>query len=531
LLALTGQAAATTPPNGIRIDETDRGVRIVYDLAVPATRLSIGDGEPLPPGVQIQVLEEGLGYESGHIQGKSPFRRATLLIEPDSADVDARYLLLSRVAGRGFVLYAPYILPEGPISARLSLGGGRYRALRRNEAEGGFVIVGASPTEGGSFRSITSSNSPAALTRTIHERAAVLLDFYRDRLGRKPPLRPVIFISHAERSADGKFWPFRGDVTPNGNIFLRFNGSEAEVTSAASIDRYTVFLAHELFHAWNRRVEDHPPNEAWLHEGAAEYFSWLAVSALWPQETSLERRVGSALSACALFYGGRALTEMTAGDGRMRYHCGAVAQWVADVGIRNSSGGRQDGFDLWARILARRGPPRDYSLRDFRAAAAKLGPSTSRLLDTLIDTGVEWDALAAGLSSAGADVAAGPPSPLLVRFAATRALVTSACGTFSGAGESRTRMFVATPPSCEMLEGSPTLERVGNVDPMAEPDRYYKIVRETCARRDMLTLRLSIKGKAWDRTVRCTTRVDSAPPELRVRRALPDQPRPDRRRR
>ena len=125
-----------------------------------------------------------------------------------------------------------------------------------------------------------------------------------------------------------------------------------------------------------------------------------------------------------------------------RYTCGAVVHWIADPGARGASGGRRDGFDLWAGLV-REG---DYSLADFRAAASRhsgAGP----LLDALIDSGgVErWRTLAAFATSSGAVVEARPARAAMVRFPAARAIVLSACGAFWGAGDPDVDFYVSAP--------------------------------------------------------------------------------------
>ena len=50
--------------------------------------------------------------------------------------------------------------------------------------------------------------------------------------------------------------------------------------------------------------------EAWLHEGSAEYYGWLAVAALWPDEVALDAKLGQALGHCGAFLGTRALSRL-----------------------------------------------------------------------------------------------------------------------------------------------------------------------------------------------------------------------------
>ncbi len=520
VLLLATPATARTAPPRITIDVTATGVRISYALPAPVRALAVrapAQSGP-PPGTHIASLEPGLAYRRGRIESETPFRRATLLITPDDGEVDSVYPLLSRIAGRGFVLFAPYVLPDAPFAARIAIGGGRYRPLRRAEAAGGYVLVGAAPALHGPIRSLASANTSPALQGLLHARAGALLDFYAGRLHRRLARQPVLVVSVVDEPADPQHHFFRGDVTPNGFVLLRFHGNASQIADPNSTRQFTAFLAHELFHLWNRRSRDYPAGEAWLHEGSAEYYSWLAVAALWPEEMSLERNLQSALSACMAFLGPRPLTATTEERAGLRYPCGALAQWIADLGARGASGGRRTGLDLWARLVA----GGVYSLADFRAASVALAPATAPLLGRFIDSGLGWEALAPALTRQGAELEGNPPSGMALRFAAARAIALSLCSGFSGAGSTSDAAYFTG--DCGALGSQVYLVRVAGLDPMAAPQAVYGRVRDACAARQELALTLRANGSVEERRVRCTTAVEPAVPDIVIRRALPLSP-------
>jgi hypothetical protein len=481
--------------------------------------LLIGDDIAHALGVQIRAVARGQRFANGRIEADHDFRHATLLIEPDTEDIDARYPLLSEIQGRGFLLFGPYVIPATAKMVRVSSGGGRFRTLDAGEATGGFLLVGTAAQPGTRFKSIVSSNSPAPLANLLLERTDALLDFYQRRLRMPPSGHPTIVLAYSDAPARGKAWPLRGDVTSNGIVFLRVS-SGSDVAGRAAASRYTTLLSHELFHLWNRRVADVPDSETWLHEGSADYFSWLAISALWPTEVSVEQQLEDATRGCAMFYGTRPLREMSAADARNRYLCGAVAQWVVDVGIRHRSAGGLDAFDLWSELLARPGPAADYTLNQYRMAVGRLAPASSVLLTDMIDRGTNWAALMAALTKAGADVVTAPATPSTVRFVAARSLALSACGGFGGAGEAKEGIFVTVPDSCTMLNGATLIERINGVDPMAEPTHFYAVTAENCSRQGTVELQLNRNGVRVRRELQCTTPVEAAPPQFRIRRAF-----------
>ncbi len=514
------EARGKTGTVGVTISDTPRGVRIDYELSRPTTSFMVGT-ELIPGvGLRIRATEKGHALEDGRIRATAPFRHTTLQLEPDTQDLDARYPLLASVHGRGFVLYAPYIIPVSSGVVRVSIGRGRFQTIKPEQATEGFILVGAAPDQGPQFGSLASSNTPSALQGILFDRAGALLRFYERELRSPPVRRPTIVLTYSDRSPDGSRWPFRGDMTPNGFVLLRIRGSASEAVGTAAVEQYTRLLSHEIFHLWNRPSGDVPDNETWLHEGAADYFSWVAISTLWPTEISMEQQVETAARSCALFYGTRPLRRMTAADGSLRYLCGAVAQWIVDAGIRNDSAGKQDGFDLWSELVA---PPRSsagYTLEQFRALAQRRTPATASLLDDMLDEGTNWDALMSGLVKAGAEIFTAPPTASTIRFTAARSLALSACGSFGGAGEDRSGIFVTVPPSCQALGGSTLIHRVGGVDPMADPTSFYATVAGSCSRRDAIHVELIVDGVHMRRDLRCTVPVETAPPQFRVRRAF-----------
>jgi hypothetical protein len=522
---LPAPIAARAPGLAMTISESPDGVRIVYDLPAPVTGLAVrGAGqESPPPGTHVRVLESGLSYRRGRIEGPAPFRRATLLIAPDDGDVDSRYPLLSAVAGRGYVLFAPYVLPGGPVAARVSIGGGRLRALARSEAEGGYVLVGVVPARDGPFRGLASTSTPVSLQAQLYGRTRALLGFYTDRLHRRLARPPILILSAILEPADRGHRFFRGDVTPNGVVFLRFHGTGDQIADLNSTRQFTSFLAHELFHLWDRRQGDHPMAEAWLHEGSAEYFAWRATAALWPDQISLDRKVEGALGYCSAFLGSRALAGLNAAEAQTnRYNCGAVLNWIVDLGVSTGSRGRSDGFTLWAQLLA----GGDYNPAQFRAAAAAQAPGTAPLLDAFIDSGgnARWRALADFASRAGAEVEARAARPAMIRFPAARSIVLSACGAFWGAGDTDVEFYVSAPTDCAALSGNVTLLRVDGTDPM-QAQLFHDRVRRRCGARQSLAMTVRSNGTTREIALPCTVDVEDPVPDFHVTRALALSPR------
>lgn len=514
-------AHAQQRPAPVKVDVslTPDGVRVVYVLPEAATSLAIGSQEGAWPSKEHQILEPALRLQGEAIVSDAPFRRATIMVRPDTADVSARYPVLTRVVGRGFLIYAPYILPSRPYRLRVATAPGRFRAVRREEASGGYVIVGAQPRGVRTFRALTGSDVGDAAETRLHARTSRLLAFYSERLGRSLAKPPTIVITRQEST--GGFSGFRGSVTPNGVVLLRFRGAPPDPADAAASGRVNGFLAHELFHLWNGPTGDRPQMEAWLHEGSAEYYSWLAADALWPGELALERRLQNALQSCMAFGGGRAVAKL---NPSLRYSCGAIAHWASDLGVRHASGGKLTGFDLWARLLAAHPDSGNYSLAEFRAATSALAPATEGVVTGFLETGWQWPTLAQALSNAGAEVVVGPPTPQALRFAATRSIAATLCTGFAGAGDNSRNEYYLTAEDCGGLQGQVYLERAAGADPMGDPQQFYDGIRRACAAGGEIPLRLRGQSGVVERSIRCASPAETPLPDLQIKRALPLNP-------
>lgn len=515
-------AVASQAPITVAISPASGGVRVDYTLPTPTLSLPIHIPKQARPALNVTVQGDGYRLEDGQIKAARPFTRVSLIVTPDSREVDSVYPLLLPVRGKGFVVHAPYLSPVGlPSVAKVAGPDGKYRKVRGQAAKG-YLLIGANPQDSGSFRSLVSEGAPALLRETILDRAKRLLDFYTSQLGERPARRPTIVVSYSARPRGGERDFFRGDVTDNGVVFLRVYAEEPGKADPASVAQYTDFLSHELFHLWNRSGDPAMENW-WLHEGGAEYASWVATSRLWPGETSLETRVGDALRSCTIYLGSRPLSSLAGPETRgVRYPCGAVMQWLADLGMR-ASDRNQDSFSLWRRLLAKRRSAGFYTPADFQALLAALAPEAVPPVRAILsETGVErWRGLADSANAMGARVEVAAPAPFLLRLAAARPLVLSSCNEVWGVGENQNKLFVQAPESCTMFGDSPTIELAGGVSPMSDANGFYETVRSACAAKSEIELSLTANGTSRSGRVKCTAPVTPPPPDLKVIRALP----------
>jgi len=516
--AASGRSVARTT---LTIIPADGGVRLAYALPGPVNSLALGKDAQAPSVANISTVEPGLSLEDGVVRSARPFARVTLFVRADSREVDSVYPLLSPIAGKGFVLFAPYVLPTGGRThVVIEDGVHRNRSELSGAALDGYVVTGASTENSGLFRSVTSANTPVSLREMVMDRSGKLLAFYQARL--KIPLsrKPVVVLAYTDKATESGRWSNRGDVPPNGVVFLRINASAAQIGDPALTGRLTAFLSHELFHLWNGNNTG-PSSDWWLHEGGAEYASWIAGATLWPAEFSVETSVGGTLRTCSMFLGSRPMIGLSDLDARsVRYPCGAVMQWVVDAGVRAGKNG--DAFSLWRRLLSER---RDgsYGLTDFRTEVTKLASNSRGSVDALLDgKGIaRWRDLAQAMNHMGAHVEAGSPTDFTLRLAAAQALVRSACGTVQGVGEDKRGLYAQGPKSCVMFGDGPVIERLDGFAPMVSASDFYEAAVKHCGSGVAVPLTLNAAGAARSQDLTCTVPVDPPAPALTIFRALP----------
>jgi hypothetical protein len=384
-----------------------------------------------------------------------------------------------------------------------------------------YVLVGAKPIRHDGFRSVISNDAPVAMRETILQRTTQILSFYRARLGTPPEQTPLVVVKFTD--TPGKNGVFRGDVTPNGVAFLRIQSDVSQVAEPRLIARYTGFLAHELFHLWNRSGDADDANW-WLAEGGAEYASWVAASKLWPNEASLETRIDTALRSCSMYLGASALSNLADPDRRsVRYPCGAVVQWMSDVGVRAARSDR-DVFEIWKQILATRKTQGAYRPVDWRKAVGELAPGAAPSIGSILDGGgtQRWVSIAHAIDTLGAEIVVSEPAPFLQRLAAAQALVQSACGEVYGVGDDQRGLFVQAPEGCAVFGGeSSVLASVEGVAPMADPKRFYQVTQTRCENGSQVTVMVGPDSAQHSAAFKCSVAVQPPPPELKVVHALP----------
>ena len=443
---------------------------------------------------EFQLLTPGLSLAGNRVTAAKPFRRFELLIRPMTKERDARYPAHFRL-GAGGVLYAPALKADSAAwRTRLSLktGAGQVLAPSTGDISGGFVFMGpaALRSEGKQVVVIADPATPAWLVeRTGTDMAAAVASF-TDALGAPLGRKPLLIVKHMPGERNFNV----GDVTPGAVTSLRFHGDAWAKPDPLAAKNIQGFVLHEAFHFWNGGLAKHAEEApTWLHEGGAEYASMLGgLKAGVLDEADVRKRLSQALARCRSGLknrGDKALAELETLPSDVRYPCGMVLQWAADLHLRRASAGKRTVMDAWAEVIrtARKRPSSEYRLTDFYAAAG-IGSEGKALrpIELLVNQSgaARWAALPAALNALGAEVKQAPTmegrrQALLFHLLKQNCRLGegSSFGFYSDGGAIR----LDGPKDCGALSGGPVLKSLEGSNPFEMTADTYSAVQRKCA--------------------------------------------------
>lgn len=511
---MNGQAtgARVAPYSSLRSDITieDQGssLRVSYELNVEHAELRLGEGSNANPAETITAATSELTVQGRSLTASRARKTFAIRIEPDADSVGSTYPLLSRIPGEGWLLFAPHVLPPGTVrSVSFIDRAGRRTRVDRKLAQTGYLYLGTKPLRRPGFDLVAARDISTALLSSALASTDRSIAYYSRKMGRPPVSRPLVVLTHAEGTAN------RGDVSDNGVVFIRL--ARTEILSPDAIQ----FLAHELFHLWTDTLP-RDQTDWWLQEGAAEYASWLALDEVNSGAPSLSERVSTALKDCSFMLQDQQIARLSPmAMSRARYTCGATAYWLADVAARARG---DDVFAVLKETWPTRAAPDAAGLRTrFEEAVGKRSAEAADVVRQVVSGSgtARWQALSRTASSLGAEVQALRPSPFMVRLAATKALVLSACGSVTGIGERNGTLFASSLPDCRIFADGPTIRSVEGIDPMTAPQQYFDLISARCRSGSPVSVELERAGARTTSKITCRAPIVPPTPELRVSRA------------
>ncbi len=470
------------------------GVVARYSLSRPAARFRF-DSQIADIRIEGWTLEDkGLAWDGDAVVSRDgrPFRAFTVKVLPDARQRDRIYPALTRLGPKGWVIYEPHFaahVDQGPTRLTMTLPRGHMvlPALNRPPPdESGYVFFGPKTYGSGEVGKVVADPAmPAWLVAAARRDADEATTFFTDRLGAPLAAPPLMLLERYE----GKARDFRGDVSNGQTVFLRFYGGAWADPDAASVLRIGQFTAHEYFHFWNgRRFRPlEADTAAWLHEGAAEYASRLAmVTAGRFDDAAMRKSLEASVNGCIAALGDRGLRASGPKTGRAVYDCGVVAQWLADLQVRAASSGGRDVLDAWKAVFADDGAARQgYGVTDFLREAG--APAGSPLDLLLAPTEGRWSRLATALKPFGAVVTLGRSGPLDRRDVMFHLLGQACSGDAHGFFANEASIRLDTGKTCGPLSGDPEIDAVAGEDIMAAPSAAFDAVQTACAQGGTVT--------------------------------------------
>jgi hypothetical protein len=530
-------ALASTPlfaaPPAVKLTLTPStdGLTVSYELAQPVTtfRFEIG----APPALRANWRAEGVFFSadgrSVEAADAAAFSRFSVFLPADKAEVDRMYPALSRVGAAGWVLYLPYLRPatnSGEVAVAPALAADQT-ALAAGSAtvrpDSRYVFVGpTSYVSGKNVRIIADPASPGWLVANVRADAELAIITYARRLGVPIRGRPIIAINHtAEPAANGIQW--HGDTTDN-LAFLRFYGPEWQTNDLARAASAREFVYHEMFHLWNGGLtkpaadQNHP----WLHEGAAEFASWRALRDLdLMTPDDFNANVGEALSRCRALLEADPLLGPLGKSGGAPYYCGAVVQWVSDLGAARAAQAPKDFFAIWGRIFKAAAKKQNtYTLEDWQAMVAEpsLPADASELIASIVNREglTRWARMPERLRLLGVNLSTYPADANEVRRRFLMHLLSQSCTAPFGYYSQERNVKLDTGRRCGTLPVDPEVDSAEELNFFTnDPLSAYEMIAGRCSRNEDVTLANSATGLKIK--LPCRKPMPKLPEQYRVR--------------
>lgn len=473
-IILTGGSAGlaraqTRAPVQVVVAPDAEGVTLRYDLPAPISRFEFADLDIIRD--LWTVTTPGLTLAGGVVSGAEAFDAFELHIRPDAAEVDRVYPGLSRI-GDGWVIYGPGLKAKDAstaLSFDLATGG---VALPATNAIDGYAYLGPAARIATAQRGdvATGADVDPALAEPLRRTFFEAMAFYERRLGAPLPYRPALFVSVDSPGPT----TFRGDVTNNGAVSLRFLGDTWRQTG----DQLVTFLWHETFHLWNGHGVHNRDGQTspWLHEGGADYAAIVgAVSTGDFTETQGRAALTRRINGCRSALGDQDLNPARLRSGSAPYSCGVLIQWLADLELRRDG---DDVLGLWKTVLAgARESPNGYGVSEFRAGLAP-DSAVSVLLD---GPGADrWRIIHSRLSAYGVTLENRPGDEDL-RAAALFHVADRNCKSGSYGFNDTPGALTLEGADCGVLSGDPVIDKVEGFDPQKETFPMFDAVQARCA--------------------------------------------------
>jgi len=239
---------------------------------------------------------------------------------------------------------------SAPADEKIIVAGKVYqqRATWQDKDSGTSIYLGkATPLAGPDFISMIDPALPLALQQQISSQLPLLMAWFTTHMGALD-FRPTLFASYSS-TEDGSYG-HQGGILP-GQIFMHWYGRTA--IEQLQPDAVFWFFAHEVAHLYQRNAGAiEAQQDAWIHEGAAEYMAGVASAAVQKNEQILQKKLATAGKQCvAGLEKQRSYAKAAAANTQLHYSCGLVLNHAISMQLQKAEQPISL-FELWSLFNA-----------------------------------------------------------------------------------------------------------------------------------------------------------------------------------
>lgn len=239
---------------------------------------------------------------------------------------------------------------SAPADEKIIVAGKVYQqqATWQDKDSGTSIYLGkATPLAGPDFISMIDPALPLALQQQISSQLPLLMAWFTTHMGALD-FRPALFASYSS-TQDGSYG-HQGGILP-GQIFMHWYGRTA--IEQLQPDAVFWFFAHEVAHLYQRNAGAiEAQQDAWIHEGAAEYMAGLASAAVQKNEQILQKKLAIAGKQCvAGLEKQRSYAKAAAANTQLHYICGLVLNHAISMQLQKAEQPISL-FELWSLFNA-----------------------------------------------------------------------------------------------------------------------------------------------------------------------------------
>lgn len=222
---------------------------------------------------------------------------------------------------------------KAPAGEKIIVAGKLYQdeVTWQEQDSGSKVYLGKTqPLAGPDFISLIDPALPQALQQQISSQLPVLMAWFTKHMGALD-VRPALFASYS--TTENGSYGHQGGTLP-GQIFMHWYGHTA--IEQLQPEAVFWFFSHEVAHLYQRQAGAiEPPQDAWIHEGAAEYLAGVASAEVQQNRHMLQDKLTDAGKSCvAGLEKEHNYAKAAAANSQLHYSCGLLLNHAINVQLQ-----------------------------------------------------------------------------------------------------------------------------------------------------------------------------------------------------